>query len=277
MISGVKPKTLLNTILLTLSIFTVIFILFFIFNNFLQPKVGMYSYLGEKRSFDEAHSQAFKFFSNIAKGRKNCTKGSQLVFYSNDSKVYAICNYIYTEITFPREGGEKLELPFYIGRVRDYRKVWSTVINAIIRIPEAMEQGVYKSPNVDNYYFKIVPMLPLCITFHNPANEYIDVKLAFTLYINNAEIKPYGNPITFGFDGKWHNITMCFDIISESFSSLTEEMLLEKGHEFKNLTKLSNEVINLTYHIELYANKEILNKSFTIKIFTGLPGILVRE
>lgn len=193
----------------------------------------------------------------------------------NSSVGYVRCEMFSEWIVFPRPGGEKLELGFYAGGLRDFRKVWSKTIEATFALPNNITQGVYRVPGTDTYYFRVTPGLPICLEIKRLEKSRIDVLVVIRMWINGREIKFVNRPgITYWIGGIYSYDKQCFDIVWMSFNQLAEGNL--EWETYKPLMDLRGSV-NITYLVELYVDKPLLSKNMTINIVVGPPYIHVHK
>ena len=247
--------------------------------------IGYFPYLGERECYD----------NDVAQKLLNMTEcpivgeGDTFRIFSKECTAYAICKFLDKRLNFPRHSNEKLELTAYPQRVSDYMKVWSTTINLTFNLPENISQGVYKTPDSSGnpYYFKITPGLPVRVRIRNPMKEDLDryfILIVIRLNINGEQVSrdpSMPGVLTFifidcscipGYSGKEEKGWFSFDIVSSDLTFLPRKTLEYEG--LKPLMKLRG-TVNVTFTVEVYVEKPLLDRNFYLDILVGPPYIMV--
>jgi len=198
--------------------------------------------------------------------------------FDKDTIAYIVRKIVKDKIIFPRSSAERLELKVYPRRAAEYMKVWNTTITVTFNLPQDVVQGVYRVPNTVSYYFKVSPGLLVYLKLHSPANEsFDDLKILVTirLSINGEELVP--NPsdprMKFFIDCITlpHDEWFWFDIIYMGLHRMLKGNLEMEG--LKPLLKLKG-TINVKYIVEVYVEKPLLDKEFSLEISVGPPYIV---
>jgi hypothetical protein len=234
--------------------------------------VGLYPYLGERNLDSGIADKIFRLVREYSvDGNAICSP----VISTNSSVGYVRCKMFSETIVFPRPGGEKLELGFYAGGLRDFRKVWSRTIEATFVLPNNITQGVYRVPGTDTYYFRVAPGLPICLEIKRSEKGPTDVLVLIRVWINGREIRFANSPgITYWIGGVYSYDRRCFDVVWMSFNQLAKGNL--EWETYKPLMDMRSSV-NITYLVELYVDKPLLSKNMTISITVGPPYIHVHK
>jgi len=235
--------------------------------------VGLYPYLGEKDLSLRASSEILDTLWGQWKAGSGNVSIDELcnrTLRTRDSAAYVGCSIVRDSIVFPRAGGERLELPAYIQGHTDLRKVWSASINMSVSLG-AVVQGVYKVPGFDSYYFRVVPGLPVCVRIRSSGELRPKVAVKVNLEINGEPVEPEKVP---GFIVSIGVSSLCFD--STGFlRNLASKDLEWKG--FKPLMNLREGVNNFSFHVEVYADSNLLDKEFAVDILVGPPYVEIQH
>jgi len=271
MIRVSKPKLFFYAFLLVATAFLIAIVIFGnLAHNVFLNRVGIHPYLGE-RDLDSGIADKM-----IELAREYSVDGSATcspVISADSSVGYIDCKFFRETIVFPRAGGEKLELGFYTGEPRDFRKVWSRAIEATFTLPD-ITQGVYRVPGTDTYYFKVTPGLPICLEIKRLEKNYTDVLVLIKMWINGKEVvfpKTRVSPTGLG---------VSIATINTASMLYGCRLQLARGNleweTYKPLMDLRGSV-NITYLVELYVDKPLLGKNMTIGIAVGPPYIHVHK
>jgi len=265
-----------------LAILTTFLIIRFTFPRYICG----FPYLGERRRLSVGN--VIDYLLNITKC-STVDRGSEFRMLGKEYMVYVKCKFINAKISFPRYSNERLELKIYPQRVSDYMKVWSTTINVTFNLPENISQGVYKIPkSVGNpYYFKITPGLPVRVRIHNPVKEDLDryfILIVIRLNINGEQVSrdpSMPGVLTFifidcrcipGYSGEEEEGWSSFDIVSSELTFLSRKTLEYEG--LKPLMKLKG-TVNVTFTVEVYVEKPLLDRNFYLDILVRPPYIMI--
>jgi len=189
-----------------------------------------------------------------------------------DAVAYVDCKMIKNRVILTKRYGEKLSLPVYPDKVRDFRKVWNYTVHTVFNLPNNIVQGVYRYHGTDTYHFAIQPGLPICIKINNTEGIDLSILILMKIYINGEEIKYKKLPGAIY--QKETDYAECFDIVRASFAQLARGNL--KWKTYKPLMKLKRRT-EITYVIELYADKPLLGKNMIVEITIGPPYIAIQK
>ena len=272
MIRVSKPKLFFYAFLPVAAALLIAIVIFgSLAHNVFLSRVGLYPYLGE-RDLDSGIADKM-----IELAREYSVDGSAICIsaISMDSSVgYIDCKFFRETIVFPRSGGEKLELGFYAGEPRDFRKVWSRTIEATFTLPD-ITQGVYRVPGTSTYYFKVTPGLPICLEIKRSERNRTDVLVLIKMWINGKELVfPKTPGITYWIGGVYSYDKQCFDAVWMTFNQLAKGNL--EWESYKPLMGMIDPV-NITYLVELYVDKPLLSKNMTINIAIEPPYIQIHR
>jgi len=270
---GSESKLFFYTLLLIVAV-PLIAIAVLVVSPYVFPnRIGLYPYLGE-RDIDPVSAAgkvlelAQKYWEHGADVGTLCG----LVVSAGRSVAYVSCEMFSETIVFPRSGGEKLELGIYVGTPRDFRKVWGKTVKASFTLPNDIIQGVYRVPGTDTYYFRVAPGLPICLEIEQLEKNHTDVLVLIRVWINGREIKHLKEPGIVFWISDTHKL--CFDAVSMSLNSVARGNL--EWETYKPLMDLKGSV-NITYLVELYVDKSLLDKNMTINIAIGPPYIQIHK
>jgi len=273
MIRVSKPKLFFYAFLPVAVVLLIAIVIFgSLAHNVFLNRVGIYPYLGERDLDSDIADKMIELVREYSvDGNAPCSP-----VISTDSSVgYIDCKFSRETIVFPRAGGEKLELGFYVGEPRDFRKVWSKTIEATFTLPNNITQGVYRVPGTGTYYFRATPGLPICLEIKRSEKNYTDVLVLIRMWINGREVKFVKRPgITYWIGGIYSYDKQCFDVVWMSFNQLARGNL--EWETYKPLMDLRGSV-NVTYLVELYVDKPLLDKNMTINIAIGPPYIQIHR
>ncbi|MEM1610104.1 MAG: hypothetical protein QXQ57_00475 [Sulfolobales archaeon] len=242
------------------------------FLRFPMGYVGLYPYLGEGSGVGEAADRVFDFAVNRFLKRGDMHSCSSRVD-SRDSIAYVYCFTVDEKITLPMSSNEKLEMTYYLNKIRDFRRIWNYSIHVTFHLSEDVVQGVYKSRGFDSYYFAAFPGLPIC-TKSEGLEEIKEARLLtlVKVYINGEEVKFRILPgMIYESDIKY---PQCFDIVSMSFRGLASGNLREEA--YKPLMSIKRET-EVTYVVEIYVDEQLLDKNATIYVSIGPPYIIINQ
>ena len=241
--------------------------------NAFPSYAGIYPYLGEKE-LDSGIADRILALAERLSGGGGATCTSTVS--TDGSTGYVDCGKVFRDtIAFPRPGGEELNLSFYVGRPRSFRKVWSRTIEAIFTLPNSVTQGIYRVPGTETYFFRIVPGLPICLEIERSERSRTDVLVLVKIRINGREIVfPKTPGITYWIGGIYRYDRQCFDVVWSTFSNLAKGNL--NWESYKPLMNLRNRV-GITYLVELYVDETLLNRSMVINISIGPPYVHIHR
>ena len=267
-----KPKLFFYAFLPVVAALLIAIVIFgSLAHNVFLSRVGLYPYLGERDLDSDIADKMIELAREYSvDGNATCSP----VISADSSVGHIDCKFFRETIVFPKSGGEKLELGFYAGEPRDFRKIWSKTIEATFALPD-ITQGVYRVPGTGTYYFKVTPGLSVCLEIKRLEKNRTDVLVLIKMWINGIEVKFMKRPgITYWIGGIYSYDKQCFDVVWMSFNQLAKGNL--EWETYKPLMDLRGSV-NVTYLVELYVDKPLLGKNMTIGIAVGPPYIHVHK